>query len=123
MTAHAHPSATRGTLHSWFAAAAAREHRARSKHYPALVAAGAMTQEDADTDIEAWRVIAELFGTGEARSFHSYAMLEHATSQALIRREADLAANPTDSSLLVLRDAVWGIHERITFERVSRMRK
>ncbi len=104
-------------LKSYFAQAAARELGAREKHYPQQVEAGALGKEDAETDLAAWRAIAELFDRGDTEATLSWAQLEHATSRALIRREEALAGNPHDQRLIARRDAVWGIHERIVHHR------
>lgn len=50
------------------AAAARREVASRAKHYPALVAAGKLTADDATIDYQAWHCI---LGFVESGQFHS----------------------------------------------------
>jgi hypothetical protein len=108
-------------LQSYFAAAAARELKSRENHYPAMVKDGAITRDESEADLAAWRVIRELIEHGAALTPLSWADLEHATSKALLRREADLEADPKNAKLLARRDAVWGIHERISWQRQARL--
>jgi hypothetical protein len=103
--------------HAFFATAAEREVAAREKHYPAQITAGEIARDDAEADLAAWRVIAAMFADGSAESEQGWAPLELATSRALQRREAELAASPDNDRLRERRDAVWGIHERIVHAR------
>lgn len=105
------------SLRAYFADAAAREVEAREKHYPAMVDAGEIERGDAEADLAAWRAIAALFRAGSAETELAWAALELATSRALQRCEDDLAAKPTNATRRARRDAVWGIHERISWHR------
>jgi hypothetical protein len=104
-------------LRSYFAACAEREVRVRETHYPAMIEAGTIARDDAEADLGAWRDIYCLFFAGTVDTARSWAQLELATSRALQRCEADLAAQPDNARRRERRDAVWGIHERITWYR------
>ncbi len=104
-------------LRSYFERAAARELRAKERAYPAMVEAGEISREEAAADIASWQVIAELLRAGTARSSLSWAELELATSRTLLRREEAAKAEPGNMDLIARRDAVWGIHERISWRR------
>lgn len=106
-------------LRSYFAAAAARELAIREKRYPEKLAAGEMARDDAEADLAAWRAIATLFADGAAETDLSWAQLELATARALQRREDALAEKPADPDRIARRDAVWGIHERISWHRAT----
>lgn len=112
-------------LRPYFARAARRELELRKEHYPAMVDAGTLERSWALEDIAAWRLIEALFRTGSVETRRSWAVLEHASANALQRREEALAACPEDvepqvrQQLIARRDAVWGIHERISWHRAQ----
>lgn len=96
------------------AAAAVRERDARVKHYPAMITAGKLSEEEARFDIDAWRAIAELFEAGETRSEMGWGELALATARALRRREEACEEKPESSDLAARRDLVFAIHRRIS---------
>lgn len=61
---------------------------ARRKHWPAAVAAGEMTQGEADADITAWAAIAALLEHGVAETPQGWAVLIATAETAMARRKA-----------------------------------
>ncbi|QAY77895.1 hypothetical protein [Sphingosinicella sp. BN140058] len=109
-------------LRPYLARVARREHDLRQEHYPAMVKAGTMTAEEAHEDCAAWRVVAELFTSGTSETKRTWAELELATGKALQRREQACETAPGDKALADRRDAVWAMHERISWHRQTIMR-
>lgn len=76
---------------------AARELALRERDWPKAVAAGAMTQDQADADLAAWRAIAELLEHGQVETSLTWAELTAALLTAQDRRiEAVIAAKGSD---------------------------
>lgn len=63
----------------------------RERHWPNKVAAGGMTEAEADADLAAWRAIAALFEHGEAPTSLAWADLVEAAAQAVDSRLAKAA--------------------------------
>lgn len=109
-------------LNMALAKAAANEHQARERHYPALIKAGKISAEDAKADMDAWRVVAELFATGTAATDTTFSALHLFTSRCLreLDKKVEAATAGNDDRLPRLierRDMVWAIHHRIELQR------
>jgi hypothetical protein len=99
------------------ARAAAFELQSREKHYPAMVAGQSLSAEEAQADWRAWRAIARFTAGEPIGDDISWAELEHATSNALIRREQACQAKPDNRGLAERRDLVAAIHQAISHNR------
>lgn len=123
------PSATSGRdlCRPYLATMAREEHSSRVRQYPKLVEEGRIERGDAAADIAAWDAIATLLETGACdasaleaqageRSMPSawWAVMEHAAARALASRSAAADSAPTDQGRAAKRDAVHGIHMRLT---------
>lgn len=76
---------------------AARELSLRERDWPKAVAAGGMTQADADADLAAWRAIAALLERGSIETELTWGQLMTALTTAQDRRgEAIIAARGSD---------------------------
>lgn len=90
------------------AAAASFELAAREKHWPTQVAAGAMTQVEADADIAAWRHLTEIFTVGvlvldpEESIGMVWPRLTEAVQRAIDSRTAKPPSEANDARLAAL---------------------
>lgn len=100
---------------TWLTSWAATELASREKHYPAMIEAGEIEKQDAETDLEAWRIIALLYAEGDAGAEFSWRLLELATARSLRRRCEDCDAKPDDPKRLARRDAAMAIHDCISW--------
>lgn len=105
--------------HPALAAAAAFERDARVKHYPADVADGRMTRDEAEADIAAWTAVADIMAGGPTSAPLTWAELALATTRALVRRNEDAETHPGNERKATRRDMVDAIDERIRTTRDS----
>lgn len=104
-------------LRHWFGVMATGELAEREDHYPRRVAAGRMSQEEADTAIRIWRAIATLFAQHQVTTPLSWAELEHELARSFAHLAAKVEAKPGDKILRDRLGAVSGMLERVRWHQ------